>query len=202
MGINKREKYLLGTTIASITLMTAALVLAVPFGTQTASVNEMTGLYGHVAILAIHPDGTANYIQGDNIIQNDGTDEAADRLWVDLPAAVKSGFNCIGLDESAAAGDDESNGPLTPAATATICADDSGVGGDGVIVTDSTGVGTSTSTEIISTFTIDAGDNGDSICAVFLDEGSGITISRFVLQPGCITVNTGTIFKVTYTMTI
>jgi len=199
MGI-KRTKYLLGTTIASIALMTAALVWAVPFGTQTASVNEMTGIYGHVEILAIHPDGIANYIQGDNVIQNEGTNEAAERLWED--AGAKTGFNCVGLDHSNQAAEDDDGGPVTATNTANVCADDVVVAGDGVTTTDAAAQNAVTSTEIISTFSIAAGDDGEDICAVTLNDEGGITISRFVLTPACITVNTGTVFKVTYTMTI
>jgi len=92
---NMRTKYLIGTTITSLALMTAALVWALPLVDDKTSINELSGIYGHVTIMALHPDGSADYIQGDNLIQVEGMTEAALRLWTD--SAGTAGFNCITL---------------------------------------------------------------------------------------------------------
>lgn len=69
---NMRAKILIGTTVTSVALMFAAISGVIPLGMNQASVSEVGGIMGHVTVLAVHPDGTIQYAQGDNIILFEG----------------------------------------------------------------------------------------------------------------------------------
>jgi len=197
-----RAKYLIGISGTSIALMTIALVLAMPLGMSQASVNDIGSIQGHVTILAVHPDGTSNYIQGDNVIQFDGKNEAAARLWDD-PTGAPTGINCVALGTGGGTTptSDAVNGVQTGTTTTNVCGDDGGLNS----VTDTTPAAASTSavTDIVAVFTIAAGDDGATINEVALeDDSGGNAMSRFILAGGGVTVSTGTVLTITYTMTI
>jgi len=198
---NMREKYLIGISGTSIALMTLALVWAMPLGVAQTSINEIGSISGHVTIMAIHPDGSMNYIQGDNVIQIDGKNAAANRLWDDTLATT--GIHCIALGLGAATTPtaDNVNGVATPAATANVCGDD-GPGASAVNHVAST-TGNPEITTIIAVFTIAAGDDGKTIDEVALEDSAGAnTMSRFILADGGVGVSENTLMTVTYTMTI
>jgi len=200
---NMREKYLIGISGTSIALMTIALVLAMPSGMSQASVNDIGSISGHVTMMAIHPDGTSNYIQGDNVIQIDGKNEAASRLWDDTAATL--GIHCIALGTGGATDptDNDKNGVVTATTTTRVCGDD-GPGASSVTDTQAAAAGAVPAiTDIIAVFTIDANDDGDTINEVALeDSAGGGTMSRFILAGGGVTVSTDTVLTITYTMTI
>jgi len=200
MGI-MREKYLIGISGTSIALMTIALVWAMPLGMDQASVNDIGSIQGHVTLMAVHPDGTANYIQGDNVIQFDGKNAAANRLFDDTTNQL--GIHCIALGTGGATDptNDDINGVVTPAATATECADD----GAPNSITDTTAAsaGQSAITDILIVFDIAAGDDGLTIDEVALEDSAGNNaISRFILADGGVGVSTNTVLTITYTMEI
>jgi len=203
-----RTKYLIGTTITSLALMTAALVWALPLVDDKTSATELSGIYGHVTIMAIHPDGSADYIQGDNTIQAEGKTAAAAQLWNDGGIA---GFNCItlGTDTATALADDNSastadSGVITPFTNTPQECGDSGVAPNEIKVNKVAGVpaGIGDQTSIIVEFDIGAGDDGKMLSEVSLDspEGGNTTMSRFILATA-VDVNTATVVTVNYTMT-
>jgi len=198
---NMREKYLIGISGASIALMTIALVMAMPSGMSQASVNEIGSISGHVTMMAIHPDGTSNYIQGDNVIQIDGKNEAASRLWDDTAATL--GIHCIVLGTGGATDptDNDKNGVVTAANTPTECGDDAP---NSVTDTQAAAAGAVPAiTDIVVIFDIVAGDDQATINEVALeDSAGGGTMSRFILAGGGVTVSTDTVLTITYTMTI
>jgi len=201
---NMRAKYLIGISGTSIALMTLALVMAMPLGTSQVSVNDIGSISGHVTILAVHPDGTSNYIQGDNVIQFDGKNEAAARLWDD-PVGAPTGINCIALGTGGATDptNNDKNGVVTVTTTTNVCGD-SGPAGSSVVDTQAAAAGVVPAiTDITAVFTIAAGDDGDTINEVALeDDAGGNAMSRFILAGGGVTVSEGTVLTITYTMTI
>ena len=63
-----RTKLLLGTSISSVTIM---LFMAAGFATNTTELfttELILPLNGHVTVMAVNPDGTVSYAQGDNFI--------------------------------------------------------------------------------------------------------------------------------------
>lgn len=195
-----RTKYLIGTTITSVVLMAATMVWAFPIMNQAIDGNGQFNMLGHVTLMAEHPDGTIDYIQGDNLIVDVGETAAALALWADTDGV---GWNCIGLGKDAApAVADNEVDVDTVAATARICADDGG-GGDSVTVSQASTGALNDKTDIVVVFTIDAGDNTAIISEVGLfnasGAGAGTMMSHFVLATG-VTVSTNTVLTVTYTM--
>jgi len=202
---NMRTKYLIGTTITSLALMTAALVWALPLVDDKTSINELSGIYGHVTLMAIHPDGSAAYIQGDNAIQFEGSTAAASELWNDGGIA---GFNCITLGTDATAATDADStgttdsGVLTPFTnTPQECGDDGGPN-NSIDIDIVAKAGVKDQTSIIVEFDVGALDDGKMLSEVSLDspEGGNTTMSRFVLATA-VDVNTATVVTVNYTMT-
>jgi len=199
---NMREKYLIGTTITSLALMTAALVWALPLVDDKTSINELSGIYGHVTIMALHPDGSADYIQGDNTIQVEGMTEAALRLWP-TPTAT-TGFNCITLGENSATPTTEDStgvgdaGVLTPFdSTPQEC----GTGGGNSITVNKIAAGAKKDqTSIVVEFDVGFTDDGKMLSEVSLDTPGNTTMSRFDLVTD-VDVNEGTKVTVNYTMT-
>jgi len=194
---NMRAKILIGTTVTSVALMFAAISGVIPLGMNQASVSEVGGIMGHVTMLAVHPDGTTQYAEGDNIILFEGKTTVAATLWNDN---TTTGFNCIQLGLSGDAEVDTDGGVKTAAATAVICADDGGAG-DSIGVTTAAAAGQGDVTTITVVFTIDAGDDGKSITEVALRDGGGIDLSR-VLLGTAIGVSTNTVLTVNYEMTV
>lgn len=194
-----RAKILIGTTITSVALMFAAISGVIPLGMNQANVSEVGGIMGHVTMLAVHPDGTQQYVQGDNVILFEGKTVVASTLWND---GTTTGFNCIQLGKSAAGpADDGDGGVLDAAATAVGCGD-SGNANDSITVTTVAANGSPDITRITVEFTIDAGDDAKTINEVALRDDTGPTdLSRFILATG-ITVNTGTVLTVNYDMTV
>jgi len=200
-----RTKLLLGTSISSVTIM---LFMAAGFATNT---NEIftTGLIlplnGHVTVMAVNPDGTVSYAQGDNLIFGTGKDLAASALYDDSGTRANP-FVCVGLGEAgtpveATKGLTGALGTTnvvcsTVAPTANISgADAAGVGNkvDVVVVTTiAAGEGTTTITEVALS---NAGGGGLASAAGFI---AGV-ISHINLATN-VDVVEGTEITVTYTM--
>ena len=88
-----RTKLLLGTTMASVSLM---MVMAVRLGTiqnNQPSAASTLGLMGHFEIIVENPDGTVSYAQGTNVVTASLKNAAGDRLF-EANGAI---FNCIML---------------------------------------------------------------------------------------------------------
>ena len=198
MGNNMRGKILIGTTVTSVALLFAVISGVIPLGMNQASASEVGGIMGHVEILAVHPDGTTQYTQGDNVILFEGKNTVATTLWND--DAGTTGFNCIQLGTNAAAADDADGGVLTAAATAVDCAD-SLTAGNGIANGTPAADGVSNITTMTVVFTIAAGDDGATISEVALQDAGAVDLSRFVLLVP-IGVNTGTVMTVNYQMTV
>lgn len=193
---NMRAKILIGTTITSVALMFAAISGVIPLGMNQASVSEVGGILGHVEILAIHPDGTQQYVQGDNVLLFEGKNTVATTLWTD---GTTTGFNCIQLGTNADAADDADGGVKAAAATPVECGDDGTPNSVGETTAASAGV--SSTFRITVVFDIVAGDDGATITEVALRDEASVDLSRFVLASG-VGVNTGTVLTVNYDMTV
>jgi len=197
---NMRAKYLIGTTITSLALVTAALVWALPLGDDQTSAKEAGAIYGHVSLMVVFPDGTTSYQQGDNEIQFEGKTAAAAQLWND---GTFTGFNCITLgSDSAAATDAQSTGVgdagvLADLNTPQECADGAG---NSITVGIAASAGQADVTNIVVEFDIVGTDNGATLAEVSLDNEANATMSRFDLVTD-LTVTTGTKVTVNYTMT-
>jgi len=65
---DKRTKYVLGTILTGIALL-VGIAAALPSMTEFVT-NEVSpvGMTGHVLVIAVDPDGSAHYAQGDNTI--------------------------------------------------------------------------------------------------------------------------------------
>lgn len=177
--------------------MFAAISGVIPLGMNQANVSEVGGIFGHVEILAIHPDGTSQYAQGDNVILFEGKNTVAATLWND--DAGTKGFNCIQLGLNADVADDADGGVKLAAATAVDCGDSGAP--NAIVETTTAADGVANITTITVVFTIDAGDDGKAITEVALRDEAPVDLSRFVLGTP-IGVSTGTVLTVNYKMTI
>jgi len=165
-------------------------------------------LNGHVTVMAVNPDGTVSYAQGDNFIFGSGKDLAASALYDPNAGSRAAAFVCIGLGEQAFATVDDTDKALTSAlgttnvecSTAVPTADVAGVDGAGdgnkvkiiKAITIAAGEGTTTITEVALS---NAGGGGLASAAGFIAGA----ISHIKLAAG-IDVVEGTEITVTYTM--
>jgi len=78
---DKRTTYVLGTTIVGLTLVLATIVAFPAVMGTTSTETTALGLMGHVTIMAVNPDGSAYYAQGDNTILSGGVNIAGDPLF-------------------------------------------------------------------------------------------------------------------------
>jgi len=77
---DKRTNYVLGTIIAGLAIV---LAMGTAFPSMGVASTESTslGLMGHVTVLAVEPDGSATYAQGDNVIMDIGLNAAGIHLF-------------------------------------------------------------------------------------------------------------------------
>lgn len=125
------------------TIVLFASIFAVAVGTLGLSGNSATtlmvaspqaetaGILGHVEYMVWDASGnTVQYMQGDNVVVNDGEDCAADAIFGD-GTCVAGDFNYIGIGNASSGTVDPTNSTLADASddTTGTCAS-SGVGGD------------------------------------------------------------------------
>jgi len=204
-----RTKLLLGTSISAVTMM---LVMAAGFATNTNEIfttELILPLNGHVTLMAINPDGSVSYSQGDNVIFGSGKDLAASALYDSNAGSRADAFVCIGLGEEVFANVDETDKGLTVPLGTTLVQCSGAVptantgGGDG------TGAGLGNKVDIIVVTTIAAGEGTTTITEVALSNAGGVTsgnaafiagVLSHIKLAGGIDVVEGTEITVTYTM--
>jgi len=94
-----RTKLLLGTSIGALAMMFVMAAGVDAFKTNT-SVVEPGKIMGHVTVLAVHPDGSMSYSQGDNFIQDLGIDAALLLLFDGTADAGE--FDCMRIGNGTA----------------------------------------------------------------------------------------------------
>ncbi len=114
-----RTKILLGTTIGAVTMM-FVMASGFDFSSDAITAELQLPINGHGTLMAIHPDGSVSYAQGDNFIFGSGKDKAGNRLY-DSTVGAPAAFTCIGMGDSGAVTEANQfiNGPLT--ATNVAC---------------------------------------------------------------------------------
>ena len=85
----------MGTTIGAITMM-FVMASGFAFSSDVATTEKYLPMMGHATVMAVNPDGSVSYAQGDNAIFGDGKDLAGDRLYGGGAAA----FTCIGMGDA------------------------------------------------------------------------------------------------------
>jgi len=194
-----RTKLLLGTSIGALAMIFVMAVGFDTFDTKTGIAVQGTMLNGHITAIAVHPDGSMSYAQGDNAIQDTGLDPAASQLFDAGTAGAGNVFDCIRIGTGSVAGD-----PLTidtvmgAAATALqVCGEGStlvagGDPGDIAITADFT---------MLADDLIDNGATTVTVTEAVLEDSGGNVLSKVDLAAGVLG-NLGTTITITYTMTL
>ena len=161
----------------------------------------------HVTIMAVNPDGTVSYSQGDNVIFGTGKDLAASALY--NPTGTRAdAFVCVGLGEDATP--NEADKGLTSPLGTTLVACSVVPPNANLAGTDGTGAGLGNKVDVVVATIIAAGEGTTSITEVALSNGgqgnlasaAGFTngvISHIDLAAN-VDVVEGTEITVTYTM--
>ena len=187
-----RTKLLLGTTLASVAMIFVMAVGVDAFDTKLTTAVQSSGIMGHVTAMAVHPDGSTSYAQGDNLIVT-ATLSAAQVQLHDRNTATAGGvFDCMRLGGCDGTGND-----LAGATELTVTGQSCDTDGDFDI--DSDGVG-----DIIAEFTILAGDltaGAVTISDVVL-ENSGNTVLSHVALAADVPAVENTIVTITFEMTL
>jgi len=98
-----RTKLLLGTSIGALAMMFVMAAGVDAFDNKTATAVQSGSIMGHVTVMAIHPDGSAQYAQADNtIIQGPVLTQAI--LNMLDPGFTQDTFNCIQIGDGTNAG--------------------------------------------------------------------------------------------------
>jgi len=209
-----RTKLLLGTSICAVAMMFVMAAGVDAFKTNT-SVVEPGQIMGHVTVLAVHPDGSMYYSQGDNFIQDLGIDAALLNIFDGTNANGE--FDCMRIGNGTATDQIALNEELPDL---DITCDNQPGGNDNQvsnILTSPSGVGGTGSVDLVVQFAaLTANDmnqpsSSNSITEALLMQdttaaspGGGQTDS-VVLSHVAITavpVVEGTVVTLTYTMTL
>ena len=200
-----RTKLLLGTTIGALAMIFVMAVGVDSFKTNTTVSDTEFQIMGHVTVMAVHPDGSVSYAQGDNSIQQLGRDAALLQLFDRGTSATTGVFDCIRIGDGpvpVSTGKVALDSVMNDGTTALQICDDSG----GTTNTELSNEGTinSTSTDIISEFTILAGDltaGTVTITEAVLENSGGLVVSHVELGSPVPAV-LGTVVTITYSITV
>jgi len=192
-----RTKLLLGTSIGALAMIFVMAAGVDAFDTNTGTAVQGTMLNGHITAIAIHPDGSMSYSQGDNAIQDTGLDPAASQLFDSATALAANVFDCIRIGTGNIAGNANDIHIAMVTTSAQVCGEGSTLvaGGDPGDIA------------ITADFTMAAGDlldNGATTVTVteaVLEDSGGNVLSKVDLAAG-VTGNLGTTITITYTMTL
>jgi len=197
-----RTKLLLGTSIGAVTMM-LFMASGIISTNDSIATTQTFPMFGHVEVLAVHPDGSSSYSQGDNLILGEGKDRAGAFLYD--PAGAPGPFVCIGMGDAGTVV--ESDDGLT-AALATFVKCDTTTNASAGGVDGGAGAGSVAVVEVVMP-AIDADDltNGAGLVTeVALGSGGGASVAiTGVLSHIDLAVNVpvvlNTIVTITYTMT-
>jgi len=183
-----RTKLLLGTSIGALAMIFVMAAGVDAFETKATTAIQATGINGHVTVMAVHPDGSTSYAQGDNAIVPAGRAQAAAHLF----GTTAKPFNCINIGEGNIAG--------TPADIDVALTDTGATCGGAITNPQAAGV-----VDIVVPFAaLTANDVAPGLTAEIteatLEDIDGIVLSHVDIT----TVNgvEGTLITITYTMTL
>jgi len=108
-----RTKLLLGTTLASIAMIFVMAAGVDAFDTKATTAIQASGMNGHVTVMAVHPDGSISYSQGDNAIIAGTLSIAQTQLHDGDTASAAGAFECINIGT----GDGTTGDDVTPLTT-------------------------------------------------------------------------------------
>jgi len=201
-----RTKLLLGTSIGALAMIFVMATGVDVLSTETGIAAQTGKLNGHVTLMAVNPDGSMSYAQGDNIIIDTGKVAASSQLFNATIATAAGTFECIimGSGDEAADGADGMGTPLVT--TGQACASTAaGVSG----VTTIAGIlDAPASTDIVVVFPalqvtdlVTIAGTSVTITEVVLEQAAGQDLSSVGLDADVVGV-LGTVVTITYTMTL
>ncbi len=187
-----RTKLLLGTTLASVAMIFVMAVGVDAFDTKSTTATQASGIMGHVTAMAVNPDGSATYAQGDNLIVAASLTAAQQQIHDASTSTAALVFDCMRLGSGDGTGDDLV-GATELTNTGQVCDDDS------TMDVTAPGVG-----ELISTFTIAAADL--TLCTVTISdvvlETIGVTVISHVGLAADVPAVLNTVVTITFEMTL
>jgi len=203
-----RTKLLLGTTVGALAMI---FVMAAGFNvlnTETGIAAQTGKLNGHVTLMAVHPDGSMSYAQGDNVIIDTGKVFASQQLFDVGQASVADVFECIVMGTGAEA-TDGAGGMGTELATTKQSCVTTAAAGSSVTVTAGAATDDPASTDIVVVFPALAqtdlipaqAGSSVTITEVVLERLDGQDLSSVGLTADIVAVE-GTVITITYTMTL
>ena len=194
-----RTKLLLGTSIGALAMIFVMAVGFDTFDTKTGIAVQGTVLNGHITAIAIHPDGSMSYSQGDNAIVAAGLDNAATQLFDPAVSVAGNVFDCISIGTGTLIG----NGADIHIPMVNVLTAAQSCGGGSVLVAGAP-VGDIAITAVFTMLATDLLDNGATTVTVTeatLEDSGGTVLSKVDLAAG-VTGNLGTEITITYTMTV
>ena len=194
-----RTKLLLGTSVGALAMIFVMAAGVDVLSTETGTAVQGTGLNGHITAIAIHPDGSMSYSQGDNAIQDTGLENAASQLFNPATAVAGNVFDCISIGTGTVVGNAaDIHIPMVNVVTAA-----QSCGGGSVLVAGAP-VGDIAINAVFTMLATDLLDNGATTVTVTeatLEDSGGTVLSKVDLAAG-VTGNLGTEITITYTMTV
>ncbi len=203
-----RTKILLGTTVGALAMI---FVMAAGFNvlnTETGIAAQSGKLNGHVTLMAVNPDGSTSYAQGDNVIIDAGKVAASIQLF-DIANIIGTNagvFECIVMGSGTPAADGADTIGAALIATGQGCVADA-VGASAVTVS-AGGLDAPASTDIVVEFPalvladlVTIVDTSVTITEVVLENAGGQDLSSVGLTADVVGV-LGTVVTITYTMTL
>ena len=202
-----RTKLLLGTTVGALAMI---FVMAAGFNvlnTETGIAAQSGKLNGHVTLMAVNPDGSMSYAQGDNIIIDTGKTFASQQLFDVNQASVADVFECIVMGSGTEAADGADTIGVALVTTGQACVSTAAAGSSVLVVapvnTDDPATTTITVVfpALVLTDLITIADTSVTITEVVLENAGGQDLSSIGLDADVVGV-LGTVVTIEYEMTL
>ena len=199
-----RTKLLLGTTMGALAMMFVMAVGVDAFDTTTTTAVQPGVLMGHATVMAVHPDGSMSYSQGDNAIIAGGLVPAITQLMDGTVAVAGNVFNCVRIGTGAPGAPSGNVGAgaitLLPTTTAQNCdgaATTANAGGAATINTSFTIVGTDVAPVNTGTVTIQ-----EALLEDATGSPGGADVLSHVVLAAPVGAITGTVVSIAFTLTL
>jgi len=172
-----RTKLFLGTSIGALAMIFVMASGVNVLSTESGIAAQSGMLNGHVTLMAVHPDGSMSYAQGDNVIIDTGKTVASQQLFNNTLSVAANVFECIQMGSGAEELTGAAGASIGTAlgTSALLCASAAG-GVSGVVIVPSVGIDDPATTTITVVFP--ALVQNDLIPAT---PGSSVTITEVTL---------------------
>lgn len=201
-----RTKLLLGTSIGALAMIFVMAAGVDVLNTETGIAAQSGKLNGHVTLMAVNPDGSMSYAQGDNVIIDTGKVFASQQLFNTTLSSVANVFECIVMGSGTFAANGADTIGVALVTTGQACASTAAAGSKSITTAGALDAPAETKITVVFpalvlTDLITIADTSVTITEVVLERADGQDLSSVGLDADVVGV-LGTVVTIVYTMTL